>query len=358
MPRLWTLPALLLLWLLAPAILYAQQVSDRLCTDDRGTDRCGADQRRGVLTLFGARPIEEHARAGDQVRRVFFVDGYGRDLIAIEFVRTAGRDPLLRVRYPRPGEGRALPVLETAVPTRVWDDLILRSRQFDRRFAPRETQHEREISIGLHCWIYTVEAVDPAVGYAPAHVRDKVESACEDGPAQLLAHDMARDALRLLPHCAELDPAHHRNEAAILSACALLSGDRMAAAEVMNRMRPLLQVRGPQDEGRLRGVFDYQLRVDWNGESNSGSGTAAAFWTGKLAQPSGWANFYIRSLEGESANRVRVLGSLSRSVDTPRGSATGIENAAVELIWTRLPNSLPFQISTARVGPWQADPPR
>lgn len=70
------------------------------CSDDNGVDRCSAEQHRRVLDLFGLNPIEEHVRAGDQVRRAFYVDGYGGDLLALSFVRAPGRDPRFTSTFP------------------------------------------------------------------------------------------------------------------------------------------------------------------------------------------------------------------------------------------------------------------
>lgn len=69
----------------------AQPRPDPNCRDDRGTDRCAETEQRRMRELYGVRSIEEHQAAGDQVRRIFYVDGYGRDLILIAFVRTSGR---------------------------------------------------------------------------------------------------------------------------------------------------------------------------------------------------------------------------------------------------------------------------
>lgn len=81
------------------------------CSDDQGTDRCSAEEQRRVLELFGGKPIEEHARAGDQVRRSFYVDGYGRDLLAIVFIRAPGQDPTVQVHFPaQTGRSRTAPI--------------------------------------------------------------------------------------------------------------------------------------------------------------------------------------------------------------------------------------------------------
>lgn len=334
--------ALLALVACAPAL--AQSRPPRGCTDDNGVDRCAAEQQQRMRELYGARPIEAHLAAGEQVVRVFYVDGYGRDMVAIELIRAPGRDPRLVVRYRRP-EGGTPTAIEAPVAIDIWNDMLVRASQFDRSFAPGPPGNSDEIIMCLHGWHYLIEASEP--GARPPRIRRKSESACEDGPGELFAYGLQRTALDLFPHCAMLDAEQHRNPASQLNACGLLSGDRMVAAQILNRLRPLLRAGSPQDEALLRGLFEYEMRIDWNGESNSGPGSAAAFWAGKLAQPSGRANFYVQSVEGLSAGRVRVRGELGRSASDNRS-----ETAAVELIWTN-PNGGPHQISEARVGPWR-----
>lgn len=346
MLRLWIRVSILVLLALAPVQALAQSDVPPNCSDDQGTNRCAAEQQQRMRDLYGARPIEAHLAAGEQVRRVFYVDGYGRDMVAIEMIRAPGRDPRLVVRYPRRDRGEPA-MIEAPVPIDIWDDMIVRSGQFDRSFAPGPQGNSDEIVLCLHGWHYLIEASQPGVtGSRTPGIRRKSESACEDGPGALFAYGLQRTALALFPHCAALDPAQHRNEASQLNACGLLSGDRMVAAQILNRLRPMLRISGPQTEALLRGLFAYELRVDWNGESNGGPGTAAAFWAGKLAQPPGRANFYVQSVEGMSAGRVRVRGELGRSSDNSS------EAAEVELIWTN-PTGGPHQISEARVGPWR-----
>lgn len=345
MLRLWTRLSLLLLLAFLPAQGFAQPELPRNCRDDQGNNRCAAEQQQRMRELYGARPIETHLAAGEQVLRVFYVDGYGRDMVAIELIRAPGRDPRLMVRHRRP-DGGTPTALEAPVAINIWNDMIVRASQFDRSFAPGPQGNSGDIVMCLHGWHYLIEASEPGPR-PPPRIRRKSESACEDGPGELFAYGLQRTALDLFPHCAMLDPEQHRNAASQLNACGLLSGDRMAAAQILNRLRPLLRAGSPQDEALLRGLFEYEMRIDWNGESNSGPGSAAAFWAGKLAQPSGRANFYVQSVEGLSADRVRVRGELGRSAGD-----NSSETAAVELIWTNA-NGGPHQISEARVGPWR-----
>ena len=338
----------------------AQVAGNRSCRDDNGTDRCAEAQQRQVRESFGVRSIEEHRNAGDQVRRVFYVDGYGRDLILIAFVRAPGRDPALWVHYPR-REGEARPEsLQAPVPQAAWNEVVQRSENFDRTFAPRAGEDPELRSFCLHGWVYTIESVGRNGGpRLPAEIRRKTESACEDGPGAAYARDVERIALTLIPHCAALNPEYHRNPSSILSACRILHGDRLAAAEVLNLAHGFLHIGGPEHAHRIQSLFAHEVSIDWSGERYRGDSLGApAFWTARLDQEdSGHTNLIVASVDAESADRVRLRGTLRRSVDGPRGRGNSSQEARVELIWTRDLNS-EMKVESAMVGPWQPDPPR
>jgi hypothetical protein len=348
----WNVAAAFLLSLASASPALAQQRPDRNCADDNGVDRCAAEQQARQRATFGLGPIEAHRDAGEQVRRTFYVDGYGRDLVAIAFVRTPGRDPRVQVHFPR-RDGEAAPApLEASVPQPVWDDILFRSAFFDRALAPAAADPEA-VAICLHSWIYTVEATDPAPAPGqPATSRRVTQDACRHGLAQFYAIEMERAALPLFPACARLESRQHRNEAAQLAACRLLRGDRMAAAEVMNRADAFRRLRGADDTGYLAGIFAPGSSIDWNGLRYRGA-DAAAFWISKSAE-GGNARFYPEAIEGLSDRRVRVTGVVARTVDAP-GQRSIIYRARVEQIWAFGP-AREFQIQSATVGPFEAAP--
>ena len=345
----------LLLLLAVAAAAQTPRPDDRACRDDRGTDRCADAEQRRMRDLYGVPSIEEHRRAGDQVRRVFYVDGYGRDLVLLAFVRSPGRDPSLRVHYPRPEEGERPAPLQAPVPQALWDEVISRSAYFDRRFARQEPgEGAAGINICIHGWVYMVEAIDRPAPRSAAVVRRKVESACEDGPGALFAREVERLALTLLPPCNALDPDQHRNAAAMIAACHILHGDRLAAAEALNRAGAFRFIDGAADAPRLAGLFAHETRIDWNGDVYRGHGMeAGAFWAAHLSRDSGRANLFFERVEGLASDRVRVTGFLSRSADTPPDSPSRYETAPVEQVWVRDHNG-DLQVEAATVGPWEA----
>lgn len=321
------------------------------CRDDRLTDRCAEAEQRRMRALYGLRPIEEHRDAGDQVRRVFYVDGYGRDVIAIAFVRARGHEPVARVYFPRRDGEPAPAPFEAPVPQAAWDDLIFHSALFERQLVPVPLP-DNVIPICMHSWVYTVEASDPARSqYEPATIRRATHNSCGASLAQAFAIEAQRAALPLFPACNRLDPEQHRNPASQLAACRILSGDRMAAAEVLNLAGPFHRVSTREEAGLIYGRFAYDATVDWNGTRNTGRGSAMAFWIERVLaedRPS----LFFESVEGISADEVRLKAIFHRVVYDSSGRQVRRERADVELLWDRF-QGVVWQIERATVSPWQ-----
>ncbi len=351
------MPAALIASLLLIAAPEKAPAADRFppvgdCRDDHLVDRCNPEQQRRVRELFGVKPIEAHRDAGDQVRRAFYVNGYGTDVVAIAFVRPKGGDPSLWVHFPRGPDGSRVDPLQAPVPNDVWEDVIRRSSHFDEQLKrlPEKPSGSGEITLCLHSWVFTVEATDPAPGeHEPATLRRKTEDACDDGLAEAYAGELERAAVPLLPQCARLDRTRHRNEATLLSACRLLRGDRLAAAEVMNRLDRFDLVEKAEDATHLLDVFAYDARIDWAGEPIDAAGGAAEAWARKMSE-GGRTRLYWDYVEGETAERVRFVGLLSRS---PEDEGQYLQ-ARVEQVWKR--DGRTFQIERATVGPFQPEP--
>ena len=336
----------------------ARDTAEGDCRDNDGVERCEAEQQRRLRDLYGVRSIEEHREAGDRVYRVFYVDGYGNDLILIAFVRTPGRDPTLWVHYPqRPGQPRLEP-LQAPVPQAVWDEIVDRSANFERSYAMPAGENPASRSFCLHGWNFTIETVGRRRGRPPIEIRRKTENACEDGPGTAYSHEVYRLALPLIEPCASLDPRHHRNAAMILRACGFLHGDRLVAAEVLNLAHDFVNFEGVGNAARMSGRFAHEPSIDWNGELYRGPGQGAVeFWAARLAGGNGSAFFYFESVHGENADRARLTGRLGRSTASPQGGGNGRETARVEQIWVRDHNG-EMRVESVTVGPWEPRQPR
>lgn len=319
------------------------------CRDDRGVDRCAAEQQARTRELYGVKSIEEHAKAGDQVRRVFYVDGYGRDLLAISFLRASGEEPTVFVHFPRRAEEPVRPPLRAAVPHAVWTDVLRLSELFDRRLAPKAKEVPE---ICLHSWVYTVEANDPKrANLSPASLRRATEDACADGLVEAFAREAEKAALPLFPHCDRLDPKLHRNPATQLFNCRILAGDRMAAAEVLNSAEKIRRARTSEDRDDLGGLFAHRTIIDWQGERIvADSFRAPAIWTSRLEQ-SGNVALYVHGVTGLAADRAKLTGRLFRRVEPSVNGRPADYVAPVEMTWVFGP-SQDWEITEVAVASW------
>jgi len=301
-------------------------------------NRCDAESRRQTRTRFGVPSIEELNDSGAQVRRVFFVDGYGAEMPVITFIRAPGADPRVTVSVVREdatGRARVVELTQT-LSAPVWDEVINRTELFHRALAPRtmpaSDDEEEALTICLHSWVTTVEATDPG-----QPVRMRTQDSCNEGLTTEAGLFLARLAYEALPYCVALELDNYRNRVAALQACAILGGDRLAAAEVLNRIDEL-------DEARLlapvaNAFLQHNITVQWGADRANGSEAAAALWDSKSEQR---AQLYYTSVTGESADRVRVTGVLYESYEDDA------RHAEVEQIWTR-EYGWRFRLSSMRV---------
>lgn len=273
------------LLLLALALL-ADPLRDR-CLDDDHNNRCSAAKQEEMRALYRVPSIE--AYAGATVRRIFYVDGYGNDTVAIEFIRAADKDPLVRVHFPKSKGEEPIAPIEQLLTLDQWQEIIDSSEHFDRQFAttaPLETKvrgkpEGEDIVLCIHSWVYWAEAVD--VG---KKARSTVNDACNDQPVEKFAWLAAKIARQALPFCAALDKKFSRNEATLLRSCSKLSGDRLAAAEVWNRANGLRSIDTPSGMDDLPA---YDLELDFQGTKltrNEAKSFGARSWHNRIRRTS------------------------------------------------------------------------
>jgi hypothetical protein len=336
----------LLAGLAAAAAAPAAAPPSRDCSAPAVGARCEFDADARQRAAYGVRSIEEHQAAGDTVRRVFFSNAYGRDVVLVAFVRAAGHEPTLFVHFPKPKQGPAAAPLQAALSRETWERVIRASDLFDRQLAPLSPDPDAN-SICLDGWGYHIEAADPGPpGEPPAKVRKRRENACDGGLAGAFARDAIVIALPLLPSCAVLEGGG----ASRLQQCGLLKGDRLAAAEALNRAAPLRF--GPEGGKDLSSIFDPTAAIHWSGEEVGGATAPARFWTEKM-KAAGGNTFYPTEVEGLTAYRVRMRGELVGGAETEDGPK---KRADTELIWTADVWS-EFRITEARVGDFRLPPP-
>jgi hypothetical protein len=350
--------ALALLWMFVCAAGADAQTPP--CTEDRLFDRCDPEQHRRVLELFGMPPIETHHEAEDWVRRAFYVDGYGNDVVAISFIRTRGREPFVSVHVPRRDGGPAQSPLIASVPQDVWVDVLRRSTLFDRELVPPRPDNSGWETICLHPWVWTVEGTDPPPDVGPrTGIRRKVQNSCDYGPAGQFADELAIAALSLLSYCRSLDLADYRSEGLLLAECFKLHGDRNAAAVTRNRVADLQYASDFGQPSAMGLIFASDAVMELNGNVQD-AGEPEDIWSKQVWGPRLNGTFMtVDAVEAESAARVTVVGTLSRSWPLDPAEPDGPsrrERARVELRWTAYYDT--FELARVSIGPFEAEPQR
>lgn len=230
------------------ALAQGPNVFDRGCGDDQGTDRCASEIQRRMRELYGIEDVEALSAQGVTLRRTMIVDGYGSDVVAITFKRAPGRSPTVEILTPRRSGEPALQPLLTVVGQDTWNQVLAASQDFDQQLV-RELPERKDplLSLCLHSWFVVVEAVDAArldqsvfgQHTSPAEIRRDAEDTCGDGLASRYAFELARMAREQLKECGSLRVENSRNDAALLSLCHRLGGDRMAAGDAYNFLEKL-----------------------------------------------------------------------------------------------------------------------
>lgn len=222
----------MLIALLSLALLGDQSATDRTCLDDNNRDICAPEMRADLLESLGMAAAEADAAAGVESYRVFFVDGYGRDLPAFVFERRPGAGPV-SVVY---GTGGAR--LEAPVSPAFWDEVVLRAEFADRELVQPPAEPNGPPGLCLHAWSSTVEMTNSSVTrWRSEPVRRRTENACNGALTTRFAFFLAEQTLKVQPHCQGLDSDRQRNVVTLIATCMALKGDRVAAGSVFDAKR-------------------------------------------------------------------------------------------------------------------------
>jgi hypothetical protein len=222
---------------------YAQAPSSRKCTDDSGMDRCDETGQAATRGKYGLAAIDKLAADGAYVRRAMIVDGYGRDILAVSFIRKKGSDPVVEIRAPAAEQNQDGESITIPISGQEWEKVLSKGAFFDRDLATKiPTNGGKEIvPICLHSWMVTAEAADPArlsrytipAAVLKAESKSKTQSACGGGLAVDYAFELVELAYDMVPVCHSIALNTQRNRATALNACLSLSGDRAAAGQAM-----------------------------------------------------------------------------------------------------------------------------
>lgn len=228
-------------------------VFDRGCGDDNGTDRCDTDIQRTMRDLYGWEAAEALLEQGVQFRRFMMVDGYGRDVLGVAFERRPGASPIVRVDVPEGDRNEGAFNLPPSAPltavvslehwNRALETTQLIDQQLTREVGSSPEKDGDTITICLHGWFTVIESGDPVVSDSGAGASSELlrdaEGACAKGLSMPAAFELADVAYGLLTECHQLDDADFRNRIMLLALCKRLGGDRMAAAHALKTVKRL-----------------------------------------------------------------------------------------------------------------------
>jgi hypothetical protein len=346
---LWALSALLF----ASAPAAAQRWPDQQCVENPNLEPCLQSRGDSLARVYGVRRIEEHRDAGDEVLRIFYSkDGFN---VLVSFVRAASREPIAYVHFPRVDGLPAPAPMQAPIPQASWYQALYRAAYADRSFVPVPPPPSDNQTICLHPWAYVFEAsvpAAPATGVRP-YVRRYSIYSCDDAPLLHFAADLQRLVLPLFPACDAIDDRLYGNGVQRLLRCRALSGDRLAAAGVLNLVHAFESIGGSADPHDLDNLFASDVTIDWNGRRRpQGDQAPAAFWRARMAEDR-VNDFHVEVIEGQSADRVRVTGYLFR--DQPGTNDETISRARLEQVWTRTYSGT--RVTSVTVGPWEVHRP-
>lgn len=344
-------PALLLPALLAAAAAGGAAPDGDACGRGDYTE-CYRSDPRFYLDAFGLPSAETRLAAGDQVRRAMYFGRSVNPMVAVEYRRAAGQEPMVSLYLRRhPNVALPEPAVSVPIPLEDWERIGDWARFFDRSLAPlpREPRGE-SIMVCADGGFDIVEVTEPGESRPRARLRQRAEQGCDDGLATLYADQMAEAAVRLVPACRGLD--QDGGPVYVLRACAMLQGDRAAAAIAHNRLRRLRFADAAAD---IADLFSTDAVLDWTGTRTTGGSRAAAAWI-VATRGDDRSNLHLLRLVGETSERVRADGVLERWTRGGEGPSL-LWHAPVQLALQWMPDRQ-FRVVEARVGAFARAPAR
>lgn len=314
------------------------------CADDSGGDRCSDAAVKAWHDRYGLRPVETMAADGTVVRRMLYVDGYGRDVLAISAIRARGTPPVIEIRRPRVQDDMQPTTWTRPIPEKAWDRILGDAATAHRRLAP-ETDAGDDAAICLHAWVSRFESGDPrrlasfVVGkmWLDPESRAMTASACEGSPTDRFGATLAEVAADTFGECSSIDTDRMRNGIALIEACMGLRGDTIAAGHVMSIYRSLYPlIFRARDEGKS---WPDLLRADFNLASQGLKESEQTDWNSvrTLFAKADNVSFDVEEATGLDADRVEMLATFhwANSGAGPSSKKPERQARKLRLMWVR-----------------------
>lgn len=259
------------------------------------------------VAQMGVKTIEAEAADGVEVYRVRFIDGYGRDLPVVAFVRRPGESPSVEV------SASAEQKLVSPVSDEVWRKVRSESRYVDRELVPLKGAEE---GICLHSWVAGVEMANTQVDIPNGgRVRKIGQSTCNGGMAIDYGFKLVSWARSALPPCDMVEADKAGGDIGALTECLRFKGDRAAAASLYNARHPGIPLTSSErgDAAQWRAVLGVNgpARLSWDGQEavtdQQGTNAVAEFLVGRVISDPG-LTFESQSYRGLTGRRGEISG--------------------------------------------------
>jgi hypothetical protein len=301
--------------------LRAQDAVDRHCSDDNGQNRCGESAMAKTRDRYGLPDAKTQATQGTYLRRAMIVDGYGRDVLAVSFVREKGSDPFVEIRGTQAAGSKEPRLIRTLISELDWKRVIALGTFFDRELEPiTPAGGEEELpSICLHGWMVLVESANPArlssnmipAAFVESEIRSKTQNTCGDGLAVEYAFQLVSLAHEMIPVCKSISIETQRNKTMVLSTCLSLSGDRAAAAHgltLFDEIRKALHIYPKNPAETQKALTRLIVFADQNMRVKTGRERLTESRRREMAELLSQGEIYFNAYKGMDADHIILEG--------------------------------------------------
>lgn len=317
------------------------------CTGARRNEVCTEAGRAELRQHLGLQPLEVETGQGVEVYRAFYLEGGGARP-AVAFVRRPGRNPAVEL------VARAGSLMSADVPLEIWRRVQAAGQIADLAVVPRDGSEGACVDGGA---VFAEIGLPAPHARSPAINRQRAASNCVDSGTLFFSRLLVELAEPLFPGCAAIPREFLSDGISRLQFCSRLTGDQVAAAEVMGLAHRDVSVREDDSVSRKRaewaratGVNPW-TRLRWAGEDvppNPGgreAGGATDFLIARSADTPG-LQFDPVAFNGTSATVVEVDGHASKSAGPDGGSLY----ANYRQVWRRTAGN------EWRVAEWSVEP--
>ncbi len=219
---------------------------DRGCSDNRGNDRCDPEYHSIMRKLYGIESAKTLKSRKLDVRRVYIINGYGRDVIAVTFLRKEDGTAWVEILSPAWDLLKVQPrkLIGTLSPSD-WKKVVELTSLADNasgskvsialalaNIEEQTNDSEKPITLCIHGWGAVFETASG----------DFYAGSCKDEEGVTKAFDTLPIARAVLPECTGFQLDEFRNMASLLAECQLLGGDRYIAFEAWTLANAINQI--------------------------------------------------------------------------------------------------------------------